>query len=224
MLVYMEGCSEKIGGPKKTVEIDESKFGRRKHHGGHPVKGQWVLGGIERESCKTFLVQVPDRTADTLMAVINAWLEPGTTVISDCWGAYRHQDTEAYTHRTVNHSTGFVDERTGDHTNTIDSTWRHVKAFLGPYNRKGDYIHYLAHYMFATRCRAEKVDHFTKFLHFVAKVDVSECPTPFRIVRHVTYSSQFFCHPLSLRFQSQVKAHARSNNSYHVVFLKTCVH
>jgi hypothetical protein len=24
MLVYMVGCSEKIGGPNKTVEIDES--------------------------------------------------------------------------------------------------------------------------------------------------------------------------------------------------------
>jgi hypothetical protein len=30
MLVYLECCSEKIGGPKKTVEIDGAKFGRRK--------------------------------------------------------------------------------------------------------------------------------------------------------------------------------------------------
>jgi transposase-like protein len=178
MLVYIKGCSEKIGGPKKTVEINESKFGPRKYHGGHPDKGQWVLGGVKRESGKTFLVQVPDRTADILMAVINAWFEPGTTVISDCWGTYRRLDTEAYTHRTVNHSIGFVDEHTGVHTNSINNTWRHVKAFLGPYNRKGNYIHYLAHCMSAASCRAEKVDQFTKFLHFDATVDVSECPTP----------------------------------------------
>jgi hypothetical protein len=55
MLVYIEGCSEKIAGPNKTVEIDESKFGRRKYHRGHPVKGQWVFGGVERESGKTFV-------------------------------------------------------------------------------------------------------------------------------------------------------------------------
>ena len=47
-------------------------------------------------------------------------------------------------------------------------------AFLKPYNRKGDYIHHLAHYMFSARCRAEKVDEFTKFLLLVATVNLSE--------------------------------------------------
>jgi transposase-like protein len=77
MLVFIEGCSE-IGGPNKTVEIDESKFGKRKYGRGHPVKGQWVFRGVQRESGKTFLVPVPDRTAESLMAVIDAWIEPGT--------------------------------------------------------------------------------------------------------------------------------------------------
>jgi transposase-like protein len=156
MLVYTAGYSEKISGANKSVEIDESKFGRRKYHRGHPVKGQWVFRGVERESGKTFLVPVPDRTADTLKAVIAAWIEPGTKVINDCCVAYRDLDAVGYAHRTVNHSTGFVDELTGAHTNTIESTWRHLKAFLSPYNRKGDYIHHLAQYMFAARCRAEK--------------------------------------------------------------------
>ena len=59
MLVYMEGCSETIGGPNKTVEIDESKYGGRKYGRRHPDKGQWMFGGVERESGKTFLVPVP---------------------------------------------------------------------------------------------------------------------------------------------------------------------
>jgi hypothetical protein len=59
MQVFLEGCSVKIGGPKKTVEIDERKFGRRKFHRGHTFKGQWVFGGIERQSGKTFIVPVP---------------------------------------------------------------------------------------------------------------------------------------------------------------------
>jgi transposase-like protein len=88
----------------------------------------WVFGGVERESSKTFLAAVPDRTTDTLMVVMDARIKPGTTVISDCWGAYRDLDTQGYTHRTVNHSIEFVDQRTNAHTNTIKSRWHHVKA------------------------------------------------------------------------------------------------
>ena len=83
MPVYMEGCSEKASGRNKTVEIDASMFGQRKYNRGHPVKGQWLFGGVERESSRTFLVSVPDGTADTMKTVIDAWIELGTTVISD---------------------------------------------------------------------------------------------------------------------------------------------
>ena len=72
MLKYVLGCSENTGGPNKTVEIDESNFGRLKYHRGHAVKGQWESGGVERESGKTYLVPVPDRTVDSLMAVVSA--------------------------------------------------------------------------------------------------------------------------------------------------------
>jgi hypothetical protein len=94
VLVYKEGCSEKIGGPNKTVEIYESKFGRSKCHRSHPVYGQWVFGFVEGEFGKTFLVPVPDKPADTLKAIIDAGIEPGTTIISDCLGAYRDLDAE----------------------------------------------------------------------------------------------------------------------------------
>jgi hypothetical protein len=53
-----------LGGPGKTVEIDESKFGRRKHYRGHRVEGQWVFGGIERESGRVFMVPVDDDDDD----------------------------------------------------------------------------------------------------------------------------------------------------------------
>jgi transposase-like protein len=154
MLVFLEGCSVKIGGPLTRPSKLTSKFGRRKYHSGQPVKGQWVFGGVERESGLTFLVPVKDRTADTLMAIIRDWIEPGTTLISDCWGAYRDIGTQGYTHQTVNHSINFVDPHTGAHTNTIESTLKHVKVFLGQYNRGEDYEFHFAHYMFAARCRA----------------------------------------------------------------------
>jgi len=52
MLHYVPGSSQKIGGPKKTVEIDDSKFGRRNYNRGHKVKGQRAFVGVERESRK----------------------------------------------------------------------------------------------------------------------------------------------------------------------------
>jgi hypothetical protein len=45
------------------------------------------------------------------------------------------------------------------------------EGFSQPLQPAGDYIYHLAHYMFAARCREEKVDQFTKFLHPVATMD-----------------------------------------------------
>ena len=112
MLICTEGCFERIGGPNKTVETVNSKFGRRKYHRGHAANVQWVFGGVERESGKTFLVSLPDRTAHTPMTVISAWIKPGTAVIRDCSAAYRSLDAHDYTHQIVNHSLAFVDDRT----------------------------------------------------------------------------------------------------------------
>ena len=52
MLDYVLGSSQKIGCPNKTVEIDDSMFDRREYNRGHKVKGQWVFGGVDRESGK----------------------------------------------------------------------------------------------------------------------------------------------------------------------------
>ena len=70
------------------MEIDESKFGKRKYNRGRMVKGQWVFGGVERGSKNFFLVAVDDRSQETLLPIIQEWILPGTTIISDCWKSY----------------------------------------------------------------------------------------------------------------------------------------
>ncbi|GFT12165.1 DDE_Tnp_IS1595 domain-containing protein [Trichonephila clavipes] len=47
--------SEQLGGEEKIVEIDESLFGKMKYGRGKPKNGQWVFGGVERNSINVFL-------------------------------------------------------------------------------------------------------------------------------------------------------------------------
>lgn len=77
--------SQPIGGPGAIVEIDESKFGKRKYHRGHAVEGQWVFGGIDRETGQSFLVPVEKRDEATLIPIIQKWIRVESTIISDCW-------------------------------------------------------------------------------------------------------------------------------------------
>ncbi|CAC5386090.1 unnamed protein product [Mytilus coruscus] len=126
--------SEKIGGDSVFVEIDESKFGKRKYHKGCQVEGQWVFGGIERDSKKSFFATVENRTKETLLKLIKDNIKPGTTIISDCWKVYDCLGSEGFEHLKDNHSVYFVDPETGAHTNTIESTWRALKKSLPKYS------------------------------------------------------------------------------------------
>jgi ISXO2-like transposase domain len=112
------------------VEIDESKFGKRKYHRGHHVEGAWVIGGVERAvERRVFAEIVEKRDAATLVDVVRRRVAPGSIVHSDLWKAYKAIPSAAHLeHRTVNHSRHFVDPDTGVHTNTIEGTWHGMKV------------------------------------------------------------------------------------------------
>jgi ISXO2-like transposase domain len=119
-----------IGGENVIVEIDESKFGKRKYHRGHHVEGAWVIGGVERAvERRVFAEIVEKRDAATLVDVVRRRVAPGSIVHSDLWKAYKAIPSAAHLeHRTVNHSRHFVDPDTGVHTNTIEGTWHGMKV------------------------------------------------------------------------------------------------
>ena len=119
-----------IGGPGHVVEIDESKFGHRKYSRGRLLSGQWVFGGIDRDTKEVFMIPVHDRSAATLIPIIVKYVLPGTTILSDEWASYHNIPAATFAHLTVNHSLHFVDPTTGVHTQTIESTWGGAKRFL----------------------------------------------------------------------------------------------
>ena len=73
---------------------------------------------------------VPNRSAATLLPILQQHLRSGTTVHSDQWAAYnRVQQLPSVTvHNTGNHSLHFVDPGTGVHTQNVESYWNRVKG------------------------------------------------------------------------------------------------
>jgi hypothetical protein len=125
-----------IGGEGVRVELDESKFGKMKHHRGHHVEGVWVFGGVElTEDRKIFLRIVERRDAFTLRSVILKHVRPGSIIVTDFWRGYLGLEDLGYTHLRVNHSETFVDENTGACTNTIEGTWAGLKGKIPIRNR-----------------------------------------------------------------------------------------
>uniref|UniRef100_A0A914CQ65 ISXO2-like transposase domain-containing protein n=1 Tax=Acrobeloides nanus TaxID=290746 RepID=A0A914CQ65_9BILA len=135
--IWCSSYNSKIGGPAKIVEIDETVITKRKYNRGRLVKEQiWLFGGVERGGTACFLVMLVDyngnslpRNAATLLPIIQRYVIPGSTIMSDCWPAYGGIQNlpEAYQYLKVNHTYNFVDPDTGAHTQTIESTWQKLK-------------------------------------------------------------------------------------------------
>lgn len=162
--------STKLGGPGSTVEIDEAKFGKRKYQRGRLIEGHWVFGGFERGSKKLFLVPVPDRTKETLVACIHDWILPGTHIVSDCWASYSSLSVEGYTHSTVNHSLNFVDPESGASTQNIERVWRDVRRDIPTFGRRqAHFVGYLSFALFK-KVYPEAQQRFCSFLKAAAQL------------------------------------------------------
>lgn len=131
----IDGDDTMIGGDGVTIEVDESKFGKRKHNRGHHVEGVWVIGGVERTPSRGMFAEVVhDRSANTIKDVLLRHVRPGTTILTDMWRGYSDLESIGMHHDTVNHSLSFISE-TGVHTNSIEGTWNGIKMRVPARNR-----------------------------------------------------------------------------------------
>lgn len=163
--------SVKLGGPGKIVEIDESKFSKRKYNRGKRVKGEWVFGGVERQSNVCFVEVVENRSAAVLLDVLTKYVLPGSTVISDCWKAYDCLEDEGFVHLKVNHSITFKDPDTGAHTNTIEGMWNCIKRNLKQVRKIDEgFDSYLSEFMWRRRHQENYPKLFNSFLDAIRDV------------------------------------------------------
>ena len=66
---------------------------------------QWCFGLMERGTHNVIIIPVADRTANTLLPLIEEWVEGGSMIMSDRWAPYggiQHLNG-LYIHQAVNH-------------------------------------------------------------------------------------------------------------------------
>lgn len=128
-IIRSENAIGKIGGVNHRVQIDESKFSKRKYEVGRVVRSPWIVGGIDMTTKEVFFVETYFRDANTLNNIIINHVEEGSIIHTDCWRGYSGLSEIGFEHYTVNHSNFFVDPITGINTQLIENTW-------GVYKRK----------------------------------------------------------------------------------------
>ncbi|KCZ76162.1 hypothetical protein H311_02847 [Anncaliia algerae PRA109] len=120
---------KKLGGSNIEVEIDKSKFGKRKYNKGHKVEGVWIFGMVERsKERKILVIPVEKRNKKTLTNILLNYVEKDSIILSDCWKAYSDLFLYFKQHKTVNHTKGFKNDENGVHTNTIEGNWFAIKS------------------------------------------------------------------------------------------------
>ena len=159
-----------------TVEVDESLFTRRKNHQGRVLPQQWVFGGWCRETKESFMYSVPDRSAGTLIPIIQASIRPRTNITSDMWracGGIAAMQGMVFNHLTVNQTLNFVNPQTGAHTQSVERSWKSAKErnkrHNGTHRRMLD--SYLCEWMWRQRHR--NLDLFDQIL-----ADIAACWPP----------------------------------------------
>ena len=155
-----------IGGNDIVVEIDESKFGRRKYNKGHKVDGVWVLGMVEKTLERRIkIIAIDERTKNSLNNVINNSVDSKSIIHTDCWKGYNDLKNKFKIHNTVNHSKNFKDPETGVHTNTIEGCWYAVKSSVPIRGRTKDKITlYLTRFMLLRNEKMHPLNALIKYL------------------------------------------------------------
>ena len=138
--IFLEEVSQILNSGFKfsgIVEIDESLFGYKckYNRGVRKAVQNWIFGLTDRASNRILLFPVEDRTAGTLLPIIEKFVEKGSKIFSDGWSSYLQLNECGFEHFVVNHSTSYTQEYVNVdtneiitcHTNKIEGAWNIAK-------------------------------------------------------------------------------------------------
>ena len=114
------------------VEIDESYFGPRRVRGrrGRGAGKKVIVFGLLKRQGKVYTQIVPNVSRETLKQIVQAKVEPDSTIYSDGWKSYDGLVDWGYKrHYRVNHGAN-VFARGNSHINGIENFWGIAKVRL----------------------------------------------------------------------------------------------
>ncbi len=125
-----------LGGPFRTVEIDETFIGGFKP-GGMGGKGKTIVLGMKQRGGEIVTKVVPTRRGADMLPIIRATVKPYSEVHTDEHTGYGALAVmNGYWHKRVNHSAGEYHTKAGVGVNGIEGFWAQLKRGIS-----GTHIH-----------------------------------------------------------------------------------
>ena len=119
------------------IEADETYVGGRTTGGkrGRGAPNKTVVFGMLERDGDVMANVVPNVRKRTLLPIVAANVEQGSTIHTDELRSYRGLDRAGYRHRTVNHGAGEYVSK-GSHVNSIEGFWARLKLSI-----RGTHVH-----------------------------------------------------------------------------------
>ncbi|KHN82525.1 hypothetical protein Tcan_15286 [Toxocara canis] len=118
---YLQTNPHPIGGRGMVVQLDSFRYA------GRNIGRRWIFGGYCPQMKRGFLEVLLDRSAGTLLAIIQRYVTSGSTIHTDMSPAYielkNSGGLSSYEHLMVNDSSNFVDPINGACKNYVECYW-----------------------------------------------------------------------------------------------------
>jgi len=138
-----EYCMENFRKLRGELEIDETYFGgKRKGKRGRGAHNKVIVFGILERDGQVYTTVIPDVSAVTLMAEIEAKTEKGSVYYTDCFKSYKSLKQYGK-HNKINKQFAYAKGR--NHVNGIEGFWSFAKERFYKYHgiQKDNYHLYL---------------------------------------------------------------------------------
>jgi hypothetical protein len=114
------------------VQVDETKvnFNCKSHRGRSGTSQIWAISIVDTSTspARGYIEIVPNRSRETLIAIIKKVVREGSVIHTDEWKGYIGLRRSNYEHKTICHKYHFVELETGVHTQHVESFNNKVKS------------------------------------------------------------------------------------------------